>query len=1142
MEINKNIAVWRGNSAPPTQYHLWQKGDALLHYNGTEWVLNNFPISTPDEDGLMSKEDKAKLDNLVYDGVDSDRGDIALSARQGRILSEKITDLNTYVYKPKGSVQEIQDLPLDNLRIGDVYNVVNPFYIQDQKYPGGTNVVWTGEQWDPLGGTVDFSDYYTKEEVNDINTDITDAINNEISRATEAEQELKDSKINKSEKGTANGVATLDSSGSIPQEQLPDLYEGTSLKSLSSHMVPINLSKLTASELISYSNDVPVGHIALALITDSKGNIPSTTETRININSEITSMVGVKGANVGDAFIIGRLSESQPIFKVLPLFNAKIAENGFYGTEGVMTPSDKMRINKVDALDSTVNSIINDGVPLKIYLLSDIVKEDTKEIVNYYPCAIILDYISEGVNDSFGLKPYIGHEFLLIFNQKLDNKITELTSERNSALPVIIKGQMFIVDNEAIFDVLIMGDECFISPIFDYRCLIDFNIPSNLDTLGIFGKYIPVNLQIGGKEVSGNLLSVAHNTTDPTKYIIQQYFINKDVSNKNIYYRNVLNFNGTKTATNWTLMSESTFVNTNNISMKKDSDSCIGMNYYGMSSAIINGINYDGNILSNYMFGERGLTTQLFFPNGGDSVYLRTLVDSEVSQNWTLLNDTSLDEITYNRLLSYRNGSKLTPGKKYRIIDYRTTTTQVDTQSAGHQFDVIVVALSENTLNEDAYVIAHEEDTYFVNSDLNSWKIKYCLDNDTTRFAWADTENGKGVIYYMKDEYNNECPYDFKNIQFKRYKITACEKSPTLVGQYSINGINGITVDTDNPIWAYTFSIIQNGEIKDTSSLKQNQNRLCVNDNIIKATSSMLGQGDSNNVLPWFLNNIVFIANICFSNIFDTNCYQNTFNDYCRSNTFGSFFYSNTSGWNFTDNTFDFLCFENIFGNDFRANILGSECRKNIFDNHCFFNTFGNACFYNILGKQLYYITLGDRCCYNTLNKDNGGYARFINIENGNSYITLNSSTTTSNSNRLQNITIAQGYNTTTTEVIITHPTLGDTFKTTYQNPNSKVVEFKDGTRVEYNLSVLKAAIDSKVDKIEGKGLSTNDYTTDEKNKLAGIAAGAQVNVIESVKVNGATQPISNKEVNISVPTKLSQLTNNIYEIATSAEITAILN
>lgn len=37
----------------------------------------------------------------------------------------------------------------------------------------------------------------------------------------------------------------------------------------------------------------------------------------------------------------------------------------------------------------------------------------------------------------------------------------------------------------------------------------------------------------------------------------------------------------------------------------------------------------------------------------------------------------------------------------------------------------------------------------------------------------------------------------------------------------------------------------------------------------------------------------------------------------------------------------------------------------------------------------------------------------------------------------------------------------------------------------------LNAAISGKVDKISGKSLSTNDYTTEEKNKLAGIAAGA---------------------------------------------------
>lgn len=37
-------------------------------------------------------------------------------------------------------------------------------------------------------------------------------------------------------------------------------------------------------------------------------------------------------------------------------------------------------------------------------------------------------------------------------------------------------------------------------------------------------------------------------------------------------------------------------------------------------------------------------------------------------------------------------------------------------------------------------------------------------------------------------------------------------------------------------------------------------------------------------------------------------------------------------------------------------------------------------------------------------------------------------------------------------------------------------------------------AVKNKVDKIDGKGLSTNDYTTTEKNKLSGIASGAEVN------------------------------------------------
>ena len=50
-------------------------------------------------------------------------------------------------------------------------------------------------------------------------------------------------------------------------------------------------------------------------------------------------------------------------------------------------------------------------------------------------------------------------------------------------------------------------------------------------------------------------------------------------------------------------------------------------------------------------------------------------------------------------------------------------------------------------------------------------------------------------------------------------------------------------------------------------------------------------------------------------------------------------------------------------------------------------------------------------------------------------------------------------------------------------------------SKIEAEISRATIAESNKVDKIVGKGLSTNDYTTNEKNKLAGIASGAEVNV-----------------------------------------------
>ena len=71
-----------------------------------------------------------------------------------------------------------------------------------------------------------------------------------------------------------------------------------------------------------------------------------------------------------------------------------------------------------------------------------------------------------------------------------------------------------------------------------------------------------------------------------------------------------------------------------------------------------------------------------------------------------------------------------------------------------------------------------------------------------------------------------------------------------------------------------------------------------------------------------------------------------------------------------------------------------------------------------------------------------------------------------------------------------------------------------------YDAVIIKmsSVLESYVEKEAGKGLSTNDYTTTEKNKLAGIASGAEKNTIKSIKLNGsALTPDSGKAVNIDL-------------------------
>ena len=223
-----------------------------------------------------------------------------------------------------------------------------------------------------------------------------------------------------------------------------------------------------------------------------------------------------------------------------------------------------------------------------------------------------------------------------------------------------------------------------------------------------------------------------------------------------------------------------------------------------------------------YFYNDAILVTGVFTPtSSGGAVYRfpydEGAADAILATREWAESKYSLQSVTYAELKALITNNNLVPGKTYRITDYVTTTAQARTQSAGHQFDLIVKAISTNQLSEEANACLHSGDSYFANSNLGAWVIRYNVNNDTTKYAWADATNGKGVIYYMKDEFSNECGYDFKNIQFARYKVTACASATTLVGKYiGVIGLNGsailtsrMTIDSSDYKWFYTFDLYQ---------------------------------------------------------------------------------------------------------------------------------------------------------------------------------------------------------------------------------------------------------------------------------------------------------------------------------------------
>lgn len=94
--------------------------------------------------------------------------------------------------------------------------------------------------------------------------------------------------------------------------------------------------------------------------------------------------------------------------------------------------------------------------------------------------------------------------------------------------------------------------------------------------------------------------------------------------------------------------------------------------------------------------------------------------------------------------------------------------------------------------------------------------------------------------------------------------------------------------------------------------------------------------------------------------------------------------------------------------------------------------------------------------------------------------------------------------------------------KNWFEQTSNKVTSWSATTTNDHFPSekLVKDSLDSKVDKVQGKGLSTEDYTTAEQTKLAGIETEANKTIVDSALSGSSTNPVENQVINTALDGK----------------------
>lgn len=149
-------------------------------------------VSAVEGSRLMTDAEGTKLEGIdagaqvnVIETITVDGTAVSVSDKTAAITLNlkdyaKKADIST-AYKAKGTISMAELKLLTEKSVGDVYNLSDKFVDSETEYPVGTNVVWTGTEWDPLAGLTDLSAYA---KTADVTTAITNATKDLATSAT----------------------------------------------------------------------------------------------------------------------------------------------------------------------------------------------------------------------------------------------------------------------------------------------------------------------------------------------------------------------------------------------------------------------------------------------------------------------------------------------------------------------------------------------------------------------------------------------------------------------------------------------------------------------------------------------------------------------------------------------------------------------------------------------------------------------------------------------------------------------------------------------------------------------------------------------------------------------------------------------